>query len=290
MKTSRKLLVFFNDLTERIWFFKQTVDDGKTLSMSAISFDIQSNFLYYYSIVNGGEIIVIGKKIIKFDYIESTNNYIKTNFSSLEEGTIIMSKMQTSGRGRSDHTWMSEVGNLYFSFLLDGRISRDKIFELLVKVSVAVVKTLKYFCVESEIKYPNDILIRDKKVCGILIESSGADEIDSVIVGVGINVNQINFKKLNGVATSMKTITAIEFDIEEVLNRFVVDYNSLEEVPFTELFDDYLRCSSIIGKRTNYDGIIYKIKGISEEGKLIIENYDETRQIRLNEIKIKDLF
>ena len=117
--------------------------------------------MYDYFIVIGGDFIMIGKNVIKLESVDSTNNYLKLNSNSLEEGTIVVSKIQTSGRGRSDHEWMSEEGNLYFSFILKGWISRSKVFELLARVSVAVIRVLKDFNIESQIKYPNDILIEN---------------------------------------------------------------------------------------------------------------------------------
>ncbi len=238
----------------------------------------------------GGEIIVIGKTIIRFDSVGSTNNYIKSNSSLLEEGTVVVSKIQTSGRGRSNHSWMSDEGNLYFSFLINGYISRSKIFELLAKVSNTVIRLLRDFNIKSEIKYPNDILIEDKKICGILIESYGALEIDYVVVGVGINVNQLDFRDLNDKATSMKKILGINTEVEQVLEKFIEHYNVLENIPFTEIFNDYLKYSLIIGKRTNYNGETCLIKGITETGKMIIEKSDVIKYINLNEINIKDLF
>lgn len=233
---------------------------------------------------------MIGNKIIRLESVESTNNYIKKNSSSLEEGTIVISRTQTSGRGRSNHTWMSEKGNLYFSFLLNGYISRSKVFELLIKVSNAVVELLNDYRIESEIKYPNDILVGDKKISGILIESYGSKEIDYVVVGVGINVNQLNFKEINDVAISMKSIIGIKFDIEDILSSFIKHYNKLESIPFNKLFDTYLKYSLIIGKRTKLNNKIYLIKGISDNGKLMIENNNIIEYINLNEISIKDLF
>ncbi len=234
--------------------------------------------------------MIIGKKILRFNSIESTNDYIKKNSTSLEEGIIVLSKIQTSGRGRSNHEWMSEEGNLYFSFLLKGYISRSKIFELLSKVSVAVIKLLKDFNINSKIKYPNDILIEDKKICGILIESYGALEIDYVVVGIGINVNQMNFKELSEKAISIKGVLGFEVDIEQVLKKFIEHYNLLEDIPFANLFNDYLEYSLIIGKRIDFNGKPYLIKGISDSGKLIIENDNQTKYISLNEISIKDLY
>ncbi len=233
---------------------------------------------------------MIGKEIIRFDSIESTNSYIKRNHSTLNDGTIVLSKTQSSGRGRSDHTWMSEEGNLYFSFIVKGFASRSKIFELLARVSVAVVELLRDFHVDGSIKYPNDVLVDNKKICGILIESSGTKEIDYVVVGVGINVNQVDFKELSDTAVSMKNTLGNDSSVEEVLVGFIKHFNLIEEVPFTKVFEDYLRYSLIIGKRTLIDDEEYLISGISEAGKLIIENDKESKEISLNSIQLTDLY
>ena len=233
---------------------------------------------------------MIGKKIIRFESLESTNNYIKNNSDSLDEGTVVVSETQTSGRGRSNRVWMSEEGNLYFSFLLRGDIFRSNIFKLITQVSNAIIKLLKDFNIKAQIKYPNDILVEDKKICGILIESYGALEIDYVVAGIGINVNQLDFKEINDKAISMKNIINIDTDVDHVLRKFIDYYNELEGIPFNILFDDYIKYSMIIGKKMDIDGRIYNINGITEEGNLIIENNNKEEYINLNEINIKDLY
>ncbi|MCK5761895.1 MAG: biotin--[acetyl-CoA-carboxylase] ligase [Candidatus Izimaplasma sp.] len=233
---------------------------------------------------------MIGNKIIRLESVDSTNNYIKDNQLSLDDGTIVISKYQTSGRGRSNHVWMSEVGNLYFSYLIKGDIDRKLVFEILVKVSLSVVKLLKDYNIASEIKYPNDILVKGKKISGILIESSGSDEIDFVVVGVGINVNQLNFKELNTIATSIKKNIGIDTNIDIVQDKFIKYFNAQKVIPFTKLFSDYLHHSLVIGKNTIYKDKNYQIIGISNKGKLIIENSNETLHIHLNELKLKELF
>ena len=232
---------------------------------------------------------MIGKNIIKFETIESTNNYIKINNLFLKEGTVILASQQTAGRGRSNHQWMSEKGNLYFSFINKKKVSRTKIFKFTVLTSMAVINLLKSFNIEARIKYPNDILIKDKKICGILIESSGLKEIDYVVVGVGINVNQLSFKELNALAISMKQITKKEYKIKELLDNFINEYNLLEQTAFSKVFKEYLNYSLIIGKKIKIEGNIYEIRGITKIGEIIIKNKNEQKQLALNSINIKEL-
>jgi len=235
-------------------------------------------------------IIVIGEKILRFKSIDSTNDFVKTNSKSLDNGTIVVSDEQVKGRGRSNHLWMSEKGNLYFSFIIKDNVARMDVFKYIVNNSMAIIRLLRGFNIKSEIKYPNDILVEDKKICGILIESYGSLEIDYVVVGVGININQLYFKELNDKAVSMRNILNFEIDNDKVLEKFITYYNQLDGIPFVKLFDEYLRCSMIIGKKANIKGTVYLIKGINEEGKLIVENNNNIEYINLNEISIKDLY
>jgi len=236
-----------------------------------------------------GEITMIGNKIIRFETIKSSNDYLKKNASTFEDGTIVISKNQTAGKGRSNHVWMSEEGNLYFSFLINRTKSRSKIFELLMCVSNAVVELLKDYNIEASIKYPNDILVDKKKICGILIESVGSKEIEYIVVGVGINVNQIDFKELKDKAISMVLIKGTEFDINEILNKFIMYYNSFKKIPFEKVFKNYLKSSLIIGKNIVNNNIIYIVKGISNDGKLIVENNNKIEYLNFDEIRIKEL-
>ena len=103
-------------------------------------------------------------------------------------------------------------------------------------------------------------------------------------------MNQVDFKELSDTAVSMKNTLGNDSSVEEVLVGFIKHFNLIEEVPFTKVFEDYLRYSLIIGKRTLIDDEEYLISGISEAGKLIIENDKESKEISLNSIQLTDLY
>ena len=233
---------------------------------------------------------MIGKKVLRFEMLESTNDFTKANATALDHGTVIVSEKQTLGRGRSDHKWMSKKGNLYFSFILNENVSRSDIFKYIVNTSVAIIRLLKGFNLKSEIKYPNDILVENKKICGILIESYGSLDIDYAIIGVGININQTDFEELSISATSIRNENNPILNIDDVLNKFIHIYNKIESISYDDIFEEYLESSLVIGKNIKIDSITYLIKGIHKNGNLILVGNGKTEYKGLNEISLKELY
>jgi BirA family biotin operon repressor/biotin-[acetyl-CoA-carboxylase] ligase len=121
------------------------------------------------------------------------------------EGTVIIADMQTAGRGRLSRAWLSPEGSLAMSVIL--KPSLDNLPQLVMIASLAVVRTIKKVAgLETRIKWPNDILIKGKKVCGILIENEvKGDRINFAIIGIGINVNfdPLAFPEISDIATSL---------------------------------------------------------------------------------------
>jgi len=233
---------------------------------------------------------VIGKLIVKLDIIDSTNNYLKKQDELFNDGTVVVAKTQTAGRGRSNHQWVSEEGNLYFSFLVKRNISRNKIFTFTVLTSMAVINLLKKYEIIGSIKYPNDILVNNQKICGILIESSGSKELEYVVVGVGFNVNQLDFKDLNQVAVSLRQVTNKEYEIKEIFTNFIKEYNLLEQSDFTTVFQEYLNYSIIINQKVKIAEEIYQIMKITETGEVRVKSRDNKKELILNRVDYKELF
>ncbi len=232
---------------------------------------------------------MIGNTIIKYDSLTSTNDFIKENSDSFDHGSIVFAENQTAGKGRNNNTWMSENGNLYFSFILKEDIFRNKIFRILANVSVSIIRLLNDLGIKAMIKYPNDILVEDKKICGILIESYGGLELDYLVVGIGININQVDFKDLNKIATSLRSVTNKNYDLLKILKDFIVYYNSIDYSCMGDLFEEYNEYSLVIGKKYNHNGKLYLIKGIDESGNLVMEFEENIEYISLNSISLEDL-
>ncbi len=162
---------------------------------------------------------MIKKRIIYKDEIPSTNTFLKEKKDEFDEGTVIVAKTQTAGRGRVGHTFDSPKGGLYFSILLKPHIELEILPLVTVIAGNSIHKTLKKISVDSKIKWPNDIYFKNKKLCGILTERIKED----VIVGVGLNV-LTKKENLPSIATSVFEITKKEYDKKEILDSFLFEF------------------------------------------------------------------
>ncbi len=123
------------------------------------------------------------KNIILFDCIGSTNSYLMKN--PLPSGTVAAARVQKEGKGKHGARWISAEGGLWFSFLIRKKIKIPYMYVVLS--SVAVADTLKSYGVKPLIKWPNDVLVSGKKICGILIENNHYES--KIVTGIGININ-----------------------------------------------------------------------------------------------------
>ncbi|OCB78672.1 biotin--[acetyl-CoA-carboxylase] ligase [Flavobacterium crassostreae] len=165
-------------------------------------------------------------KLIKLDAIDSTNDFLKemAKQQPLENFTVVTAQTQTKGRGQMGTTWSSEPGkNLIMSiFVKNDLADLNQIYTLNIAVALAVVQALKTFNIpQLSIKWPNDIMSDRYKIGGILIENTFKNQ-DSVrsIIGIGLNVNQINFDALPKGA-SLAGLCNQEFDIDQILLEIV---------------------------------------------------------------------
>lgn len=160
--------------------------------------------------------------IIKLNAIDSTNNYMRrlSYEEILEDYTIVTAEHQTHGRGQMGAIWSSESSkNLMFSVFKDtSNLNLEYPFLISMATSLAILRALQSFSISKlSIKWPNDILSEDKKICGILIENVIKNtHLSNTIIGVGLNVNQTDFMDLPR-ASSLKLITGQVFDLEEIL-------------------------------------------------------------------------
>ena len=164
--------------------------------------------------------------IIKLNAIGSTNAYLKTLSSNkeVEDYTIVLAEHQTEGRGQMGTTWQVEKGkNLTCSVFkkMTNHAIKDSFYISMI-TSLAIVKTLQGFNIPKlHVKWPNDILSEEKKICGILIENIIKNsQIEGTIIGFGLNVNQMRFNNLPQ-ASSLKILTGKIFDLDEILQIII---------------------------------------------------------------------
>jgi len=232
---------------------------------------------------------LIGKKIIKFETLDSTNDYIKKHLNTLEHGTIVWALEQTKGRGRGrfGNAWTSKPGNLYLSLLLKNQEYKANIFDLHIKTSMIIIGILKEYNIKAYIKYPNDIVVKQKKISGILIETIGYKSNVNIILGIGLNVNQKEFLKLEDVATSILLEIESKLDIELIISRFIEIFNQKND--FKKMYLEYIRKSLLIGRKINYKNNIYDIKTIKRNGKILLKNDIEEFEIDFDKLPLNKM-
>lgn len=170
----------------------------------------------------------IGKEIIYFEELESTQKYIKQRVNELENGAIVITDNQTNGVGTHDRKWYSTKGeNLTFSMVLYPKCKVKKLEGLTKKIAEILVETLKkLYKINITIKEPNDLLIEGKKFCGILTETNLKGEtVENLVIGIGMNVNQEELDiDIKEIATSLKLEYNRNFNKEEILKEFLENF------------------------------------------------------------------
>jgi biotin-[acetyl-CoA-carboxylase] ligase BirA-like protein len=160
--------------------------------------------------------------LIVFPSIDSTNNYLKQNGDMLPHMTVVRALHQTTGRGQHQRLWLSNPNeNILVSFLYKSVRSESALKELELQTIDGLIAFLNHYGIQAKHKLPNDIYVRDKKISGMLIETrrTGA-EIDQVIVGIGININQRSFFDLP-FATSFSIEKKKVYPIDEVFDTLL---------------------------------------------------------------------
>lgn len=205
-----------------------------------------------------------GYKLISFDKIPSTQTYALQMVANgtARDRTVIMAEAQSAGRGRYRRTWVSHHGNLYVSFIFNAD-ERDP--RLSYVVAVAVAETLTAFGIHPKIKWPNDILIDGKKVCGILIEYAG----QFVIVGIGINI-KTNPTVPNYKTTKLDNYATIEKS--DLLNKLMKNLDKWHRMDFPLVRARWMDLATGLNKNVKYRGDQVELIGINENGALVLRN------------------
>ena len=228
---------------------------------------------------------------LHFDEIDSTNNYLKNSYKLLNNFTFVSTDYQSAGKGRNDRIWFSNPGeNLMFSLLIKDENLLKK-FSSLSIISAAIIAEL----IESleikdvSIKWPNDVFIRDKKVCGILLEGQ---ILEYLVIGVGLNINQKTFPNgLRKPATSLSLELKEDIDINRIKGRLfeqmTKELSALNSHKYLEYFKkhNYLE-NKRIRALVNNQPFIGEVIGIDDNFFLQIKTGDMLLHIDSGEIEI----
>jgi len=233
----------------------------------------------------------VGKNLYIYNEVKSTNTVARfLSSNNVENGTVVISEKQTAAKGRSGKSWESPLGGIWLSVILRPHVDHSRIPLITLATGVAVAKSLEKVGIENpEIKWPNDIMINGKKVCGILTEAIAKfNTIETVIVGVGIdaNLNLDEFPEdLKDGTTTVEKELGQKRNENELIKIFFEEFekiiNIFNEKEYEQILKEWRKYSYTIGKIVEvrepynkyYDGYVV---GIGKEGALIVEKIDGT--------------
>ena len=231
---------------------------------------------------------------IHFESIDSTNNYLKQNYKNLENYTFVSADFQTNGKGRNKRIWKSENGeNLLFSLLLLDKQLFDHYKELSIITAYSIIKELEKLGIDNlKIKWPNDIYVGDKKICGILLESISVNDIECMIIGVGLNVNQKNFDADYRIPpTSIYNESHVFQDLkiikDNIYNNLI---NNIEAIKTNrDFYSDIKQYDYLINKSISYkfDSTVKEVKviGIQKDYSLLVDDGSKLINLSSGEVE-----
>ena len=239
-------------------------------------------------------------EIIKLTTTESTNSYLKALLKDTtpKNFTTIVTEKQTKGRGQQESDWLSEPNkNLTFSVFISHenlKIIHQKSLNFAISLAIYDVLFTKNIS-KIAIKWPNDIVSANRKICGILLENTfKGDHIKNSVIGIGLNVNQENFPKTLTNVTSLKLETLIEYDLDDLLKDLLMEIEKKIHDLATQKFDLlekkymtalYKKDTPSMFKSSSNEIFMGMITGISTNGKIQIQLEDESiREFGIKEI------
>ncbi len=246
-----------------------------------------------------------GQNICFYEKIDSTNNEAKRLAEQgAPEGTLVLAEGQESGKGRRGRTWMTPAGSaIAMSLVLRPEIQPSRASMVTLVMGMAVASACREFCnITPQIKWPNDVVVEGKKICGILTEMSSAiDHIHYVVIGVGINTNVTQFPaELEQTATSLHRFTGTPPEraalIALCMKKFEQYYGLfLKTQDLTPLMDEYNEMLAgrggtvrVLEPGNEYCGIS---EGISAEGELQVRRADGTTEsVYAGEVSVRGLY
>ena len=225
-------------------------------------------------------------KVIQLEEVDSTTSYGKKHIDEFEDKTAIITKKQTSGRGRLNRSWV-DLGeeNLFLSIILKPSETFNEIYPNLTQyLSVTLCKVIESYGIQTQIKWPNDVLIDGKKIAGILSETvMQGQKLKGIVLGVGVNLNS-NQEKINTIpnkiATSLNIETQKAIDLKEFLNKLLTEffehYDEFLQSGFLQIKDDYIKRNCFLGEELKVQVFNHMesglAKAVNDLGELVLED------------------
>lgn len=224
-------------------------------------------------------------KIHYFETLDSTNSYAVRQFDELSDGDLIVARSQTAGRGRLNRKWMSSEGNLFASYVIKEPFKEPFYATMVSSLSVVAAIKKLYPALDPVIKWPNDVMINGKKICGVLCEGVIREgELRGIICGIGVNLNltEEELSRIDQPALSLSVVTGEKIILKKFTDELAIYLNwyyITGNNHMSELYRVWKDRNGVIGERVKLfppsgGSFFAKVLDISEEGKLIVEKED----------------
>ena len=245
-----------------------------------------------------------GCEIYYFDSIDSTNTKAK---ELAEEGhpsgTLVVADRQTAGKGRRGRSWESPTGiGIFMTLMLKPEINPNNASMLTLGAAMATTRAIRRVTgVPAMIKWPNDIVMNGKKVCGILTEMSAQfDYINHIVIGIGINVHNEDFPE-----EIAKTASSLYLESGQHIHRASLIEAFLEE--FEDVYAEYLKTEDMEGLQKEYEAMLVnrgrqvrvldpkepfegKAMGITKKGELIVDTWESRKLVSSGEVSVRGIY
>jgi len=259
-----------------------------------------SDLLLPWEIISGLETKVLGQQAYYFDSIDSTQSQaLKMADDPRNSGTIIIAEKQTGGRGRSGRKWISPKGGIWFSIILYPKFDISNITLFPIASSLALSYAIQKICkISTELKWPNDLTIKGKKLAGMLVDASfESNKIEKLVLGVGINFN-VSIKEIEKTLKKTQNYYGVSSLNEnkgeaiELIQSFLLElekmYEELNNNHTKRIITEWTKRSSTIGKKIEINTNEGKIKGeaikIDNDGGLIIKDKGKIKKVFAGDI------
>ena len=275
------------------------VESKQKLGYKLIS---NSDLLLPWEITSGLKTKIIGQQAYYFDSLDSTQNQaLKMAGDPANDGSVIIAEKQTGGKGRSGRKWVSPKGGIWLSLILYPKfdISITTLFP--IASALALSKAIEQvFKISPELKWPNDLTIKSKKLAGMLVDVSlESNKIEKLVLGVGINfdVDVKGIEKTLKKTPNFYGVASLGEHKKEVKASYLVQvffielekiYESLNKKDIKKIISEWTKRSSTIGKEIEIDTVNGKIKGkaikIDDDGALVINSNNKMTKIIAGDI------
>jgi len=245
----------------------------------------------------------LGRSILFSREVDSTNEWAKElAMYGAHEGTVVIAETQTKGRGRLGREWVSPAGGLWFSVILRPKLRSAEAVKLTFVAGLAVAKVLReMFDLRVETKWPNDVLVGGRKICGILTEMNTTGEtVNFVVVGIGVNTNfdvgKVFPEELKKVATSLENELGQKVQLEKLFRGLLERLENLYELfireGFNPVLEEWKNYASFLGRQVEITSPTEKLSGLAlgvdHNGMLVLRLEDGTvRRVFIGDMSLR---